>query len=196
MKKNFKSLVLGIALALISIVTVVSSVAYLFLQSNTSKDTFITEDTLVASFSITDEFAGETEGLAPRQNIQRDPKINIEGLEVAAYLFVEVVEADNTLTDGSSLITYTTTSNWVKLDDATAKHAGGTVYVYQVSADNFVIPIGSNLTGVTILEGGLIVADYKESQVDLTKTPKIDFYAYLCQSIGFDSVTEAFNTAF
>ena len=83
--------------------------------------------------STTETVTSQTYSLLPGLDIPKDPYITITGkTPIKAYLFVEIVDTLAETKDGTTYtpITYTVSSDWLKLNDVTGKN-GGTVYVYQ-----------------------------------------------------------------
>lgn len=157
--------------------------------------------------------AGNTYKVLPGIDLPKDPAINIVGKsDIASYLFIEVV--DN-LTEGI-YEDYELEAVWqpLKVEGVQVEgNNGGLIYYYAAKAGDKPTPD----TSATILcaeEGKTtdikvnILKDNKltvKADADLSNLPDgsegspydtLEFYAYLAQSAGFDTVDEAFTTCF
>lgn len=130
--------------------------------------------------------------LLPGLDIPKDPWITIEGkTPLKSYLFLEVVEtADVSVSQGSdtdSVITYSLTNNWLKLDNVSGKQ-GGTVYVYatggkakpldQTDAPKFEVNI---LEPLKDGEPETIRVSQKLVTEGTAETDVLEFHAYLVE---------------
>lgn len=124
------------------------------------------------------------ENIVPGVELPKDPFVTADiGEGVSAYLYVEVVD---TLNEG---LTYKMTADWTELTDVTGNN-GGKVYLYKNAA------ITADVNEVDILDGSKIDVANELNVTEGNGLGSLSFYAYLCQSAGFTSATEAYNTCF
>lgn len=127
----------------------------------------------------------------PGMEIAKDPvlKANIN-TNISAYVFVEIVDTTQ------NNISYEINADWVELVGVTGKN-GGKVYAYLdapvVGDDTY------EINSAIIKSDSVTVADTLtdvDAATDGTQLGQMKLYAYVCQSVGFTSATEAFNAAF
>ena len=105
------------------------------------------------SYSLTEDIATADKNgnfnaysLLPGVDIPKDPFVKIENKSpIEAYVFVEVVDTLAETKNGTTYtpITYTVSSDWLKLEGVTGKN-GGAVYVYKGN-DTKAKPITTNM---------------------------------------------------
>ena len=203
MKK--KTLTVAIALVLVVALAVGATYAYLKASTGTITNTFVAgklfdqdggiklqEKEVTAkedgTYEIKENAPWKDEGyqytVQPGVDLPKQPAVNVSGLDTQAYLFVGV---KGETTNGFTWSVDTT--KWSPLMN------GNT----QVVKDGYKIwVLTGNVQNGTyeILTGNKIVVNDKFNPSTLTADNNIEFQAYICQSAGFDSAYEAFNTCF
>lgn len=125
------------------------------------------------TLSQTEEVTTNTyDKILPGVDVSKDPFVRVKGLQVDAYLFIEVVDA---LGDGLTAVV--DDENWT--DTGLDGKNGGTVYVY---AENGGVLTG-DLDETNILAGDKIIVS---SDYNSETATKIYFYGYMIQAAGID----------
>lgn len=227
-KTNKKLVVVIVALALALVASFGGTLALLTAKTPGLVNTFVATAGLIqggtTNFTLTetgatgDQNSGYSQtyqGFIPGDKLQKDPKVNITtGVSASAYVFVEIVESNNTATiggvPGTKIITYTVnTTVWELVPELVGNH-GGAVYVYKASVGtglDHVLAKDAKITDAYILvgegdgdlENGFVkVTDFSDSEV--TTNPSISFYGYAMQSLAdgeaYENLKDAYETAF
>ena len=125
----------------------------------------------VYSLSQTEEVTENTYNkILPGVDVAKDPFVRVNGLQVDAYLFIEVIDE---LGDG--LTATVDDANWINTNLTGSK--GGTVYVYAKNGG----VITGKLAATNILKDNKITVS---GNYNSATTTKISFYGYMIQAAG------------
>lgn len=188
MQNMKKILVLALAALLLVAVSVAGTVAYLTAKTDPVTNTFTTAELgVVLSETKTSDDKWE-QPLLPGETYDKDPKVALTDGSVDAWVFVEIVETNNTLTSDNSQKKVTCnidTDNWVQVMDdndnavKTDKKDSVGIWMYKTSA------LTASASGVYFLEGGTngsVTVNPDVTSEDMKSLPTITFYAYALQS--------------
>lgn len=201
MKK--KTLAVALAFVLVIAMSVAGTFAYLTATTNAVTNTFTVASLTGEDGSLTLQeheaekkndgtyqlgtklvTSNEYANILPGVALPKDPFVSADiGEGVSAYLYIEVVD---TLNSG---LTYGITDDWTKLEGVTGKN-GGQIYVYATA------PITESVENINILTNNQIAVANELSVEEGNNLGSLTFYAYLCQSAGFESAAAAFNACF
>ncbi len=172
MKK--KVLIAICALALVVVVAIGGTVAWLTDKTAEVKNTFTYGD-----INITlEETTGAEYKIIPGNDIAKDPKVTVKSGSEACYLFVKVEEANwptqKTADNSTRKIDYAVAEGWTALED----HAG--VYYREVAA------VDSDTSYSVLANDKIIVSEeLNKAEVNALKnsgeTPTLTFTAYAVQ---------------
>jgi len=175
MKNMKKILVLALTALLLVAVSVAGTVAYLTDSTEQVQNTFTATN---LEINLAESVTPWQQKLLPGATYDKDPYVEVASGSESAWVFVEIVEANNTITEGKK-VTYTVdTTNWVKLEEE-GDHDGD-VYLYKASA----LAAGDKkylLTGGTNNLGQVKVNE-NVTEADMAALPTLTFYAYAVQS--------------
>lgn len=129
--------------------------------------------------------------LVPGNTYAKDPKVTVEADSEACWLFVHVVDANNTITGlTGSVVQYSVANGWT----AVTNHAG--YYYREVSATDAAAGVSYNvLTGSTANADGEVKINEnltKEMMKNIT-TPTITITAAAVQSSNVETLDEAWS---
>ncbi len=204
------------AMALIAVIAVAGTLAFLNANTDTVTNTFASaglidpgtdEDPNFKLVEHTAEQLEENNGnytlttaetkdgfnynnVLPGTTLAKDPKVTVKNLKQNAYLFIKVEDTLNTE------LKYTINSaNWTKVDDAKLDNAnlpaGTTIYVYkrgEVLNSKNGVDAAEIITNNEVKATGTYAADGAAGNLKFT--------AYLAQTAGFDDYTSAWNHVF
>lgn len=175
MKNVKKILVLALAALLLVAVGVGGTLAWLTDSTEKVENTFTATDLEIV---LAESDASWSKKLLPGAIYDKDPYVKVAENSESAWVFVEVVEANNALGTGKK-VTYTVdTENWEKVN-VTGEH-NGEVYLYKTSA----LAAGAQkyfLTGGTN-DHGQVEVNENVTEADMNTLPSLTFYAYAVQS--------------
>jgi len=128
----------------------------------------------------------------PGMVIAKDPRLTVNiNDNISAYIFIEILDTTN------NNLSYNVTSDWIELTGVIGNN-GGKVYTYKNSA--YIGVEGMEFYEIQILSDNKVKAANNLYDVDIQtegmQLGKLELYAYICQSVGFNSATDAFNTVF
>ena len=203
MKNMKKILVLALAALLLVAVSVAGTVAYLTATSNEVQNTFIAAELgVVLSETKTSDDKWE-QPLLPGATYNKDPMVKLTEKSADAWVFVEIIETNNTLAAGSGKkVNYTVNENWVQVkngDAAVKTETPGSVgiWMYKTKAlttsDSVYLLSGGTgeaKNGSVTVNTAVTTADMGENNL-----PSITFKAYALQSanlkIGTTDIDES-----
>lgn len=210
MKK--KTLTIAIALVLVVALAVGATYAYLTAQTEAVKNTFVVgalgnsnlklEEHVVSYDKATGKYtegtattsSGQSYIVQPGVNIPKDPTVTLSNLDAntGAYVFVGV--------KGTATTTFSWSvdeANWQSLmnGNTPVEKDGYKIYVLKagvVTDDGqwAVLKAGTDGTEITVSNNFALAKDQNADSLN------IDVIAFACQSAGFNSAYEAFNTCF
>lgn len=210
MKK--KTLTIAIALVLVVALAVGATYAYLTAQTEAVKNTFVVgalgdsnltlEEHVVSYDKATGKYtegtattsSGQSYIVQPGVNIPKDPTVTLSNLDAntGAYVFVGV--------KGTATTTFSWSvdeANWQSLmnGNTPVEKDGYKIYVLKagvVTDDGqwAVLKAGTDGTEITVSNNFALAEDQNADSLN------IDVIAFACQSAGFNSAYEAFNTCF
>lgn len=160
----------------------------------TDKTTTITNTFTVGNVDIDlTETTGATYKMVPGATLAKDPTVIVTGGSEACWLFVKVVETNNTFS-GGNFVTYTKGASWTQYSTSTDGNVTTTIYYIKVDA-------GSSGTvdavSYPVLDGNKVTINSAATADDLntanTNKPTLGFTAYAIQQSGFDTVGEAWT---
>lgn len=190
-----KKITLVVALALVLVVGVFGTLAYLTDSTREVKNTF--------TVGKVDIDLAESENLdfqlIPGNTLKKDPKVEVKANSEACYLFVKV-EASSNL---STFIQYAIDSSWTQgdgtnvptnvwyrtVDAATAK--AGVKYNVLTSSTEY--PDGYVTVKNTVTSTDMATLYKADGTVDQDKLPTLTFTAYACQSANVATVKDAWD---
>ena len=192
------------SMALVAVLAVAGTLAYLSKTSNEVKNTFVAANldvTLLLDETVVelkdDSVPGDYQFKTPKANnrttaqsyslvpgvdVPKDPIVTVEGLNQKAYLFIEVVDTTPTT------LTWTLDGRWTKLGSETGKNGGQIYYL------NSAVNPNTGKQTFNIIEGEVVEVD--SSYAKPTGEEALTYYAYLCQYSGFASASEAWSAVF
>lgn len=207
MKK--KTLTIAIALVLVVALAVGATYAYLTATTGEVENTFVAGGAVKQSdLKLYEHKANQNKDgtytldtktpttansytVMPGVDLPKDPTVEVAAANGPYYLFVKVTEGANF---NKNIFGYSIDDTaWKQLKDADDKDVAG-VYVYTIDKTNAAILTGA-VTANVLKDKVVKVADADSitlAEADCTLT----FQAYACQSAGFNSAYEAFNTCF
>ena len=207
MKK--KTLTIAIALVLVVALAVGATYAYLTATTGEVENTFVAGGAVKQSdLKLYEHKANQNKDgtytldtktpttansytVMPGVDLPKDPTVEVAAANGPYYLFVKVTEGANF---NKNIFGYSIDdTTWKQLKDADDKDVAG-VYVYTIDKTNAAILTGA-VTANVLKDKVVKVADADSitlAEADCTLT----FQAYACQSAGFNSAYEAFNTCF
>lgn len=196
--KTKKLLVLVAAMALLLCVAVGGTLAWLTAESTEVKNTF-TATSLSVELEETKPTGKDKweQPLLPGATYDKDPSVKLGTESANAWVFVEIVEENNTLSAGSgNKVTYTISSDWVQVKNGdtavTNKPNSVGIWMYKKGA------LTKSSTAVPLLTGGTdsngsVTVNPAVTSADMASTPSITFCAYALQSenltIGDTAIT-------
>ena len=192
MKNVKKILVLALAALLLVAVSVAGTVAYLTATSNEVQNTFTAAELgVVLSETKTSDDKWE-QPLLPGATYNKDPMVKLTEKSADAWVFVEIIETNNTLAAGSGkkVNCNIDTENWVQvLDDNDAPvttNAEDSVGIWMYKKNALT---ASDTTGVYFLKEGTdqhgsVTVNTAVTTADMGENnlPSITFKAYALQS--------------
>ena len=215
MKK--KTLTIAIALVLVVALAVGATYAYLTAQTEAVKNTFVVgalgnsnlklEEHVVSYDKATGKY---TEGIAttssgqsyivqPGVNIPKDPTVTLSNLDVntGAYVFVGV-KGDATETFAWSV----DNAVWTPVMKDGTQVMKGEYKIYTLQTGVVTATAANNSTSWKVLKAGTdgteitVSNNFALAEDQNADSLNIDVIAFACQSAGFNSAYEAFNTCF
>lgn len=202
------------AMALIAVIAVAGTLAYLNKATGTVTNTFASAGLIDptdpdgnknfklfeheatqgdnGSYTLT---ATETEtgfeygNVLPGTTLAKDPTVTVKNLKQNAYLFVKVENALN------AKLTYDMSSDWTEVADAKLNNealpAGTKIYVYKAGE---ALNAENSVAAAKIIDGDVInvAGDYAADG----DAGNLKFTAYLAQTAGFENYTAAWNATF
>ena len=141
------------------------------------------------------ETTGTTYKMVPGAEINKDPKVTVVGGSEACWLFVKIVETNNTFNTDQKFISYTKGSAWTLHSTSTVDGVTTSIYYIKVDAN----PSTGTVDAVNypVLDGNMVTVNSAATATDLaaaeTNKPTLAFTAYAIQQSGFDNVTDAWN---
>lgn len=209
MKK--KTLTIAIALVLVVALAVGATYAYLTAQTDEVKNTFVVGALGNSNLALKEhavtynqkngtytegdwQATGQTYIVQPGVNIPKDPTVMLSNLDAntGAYVFVGV--------KGTATTTFSWSvdeANWQSLmnGNTPVEKDGYKIYVLKagvVTDDGqwAVLKAGTDGTEITVSNNFALAEDQNADSLN------IDVIAFACQSAGFNSAYEAFNTCF
>ena len=197
--KTFKkAIALILAMALVSVASVMGTLAVLKAQTEGLTNTFVATKSLMddnSKFKITEtaqdghtvvtDGEGTTFSITPLATIEKDPKVTTGTFLTDGVVFVEVLVQNNSAMIGgeaTALISFSVDSSvWVDTGEKGVN--GGNLYVYKAGEDDYVVDKDAALADVEIIAGNTVtVTDYTDED-NVTAQPTVIFYAYAIQSL-------------
>lgn len=180
-----KKILMALALVGCAVLLVAGSIAgtlaYLTAQTDPITNTFTVGDIEITLSETTTSYK-----IVPGTDISKDPKVTVLANSEACYLFVKIVETNNTFGGGNKFVTYTIADGWTELA------AGTGVYYRAVDATNAD-------TAYAVLKDNKVVSNSAAGSADLenaeTNAPTLTFTAYAIQQAGFTNVNAAWTAS-
>lgn len=207
------------AMALIAVIAVAGTLAYLQKSTETIENTFASAGLIdpdqpgeepnfkLVENEVTNDRNGgftlndteTTTGVAynnilPGTTLPKNPNVTVKSLKQNAYLFIKV---EDNLTEGLSWLIDST--NWIKVEGAKLDNkdlpTGTTIYVYtNGTADAAELTSGTTVNAAAIIKDNQVKVD--ASYVTKGNDGALKFTAYLAQTAGFADSKEAWNSVF
>ena len=200
-----KKILLGVlALALVAVVSVVGTLAYLQDQSGPVTNTFVVgkvdidlleKDYVPEDNALTgDLISGHTNAdykLVPGRVSPKDPTVKVLTGSEDCWVFVAVKEVNNTLGEGK-VVQWSAAADWTKLSS--------TIEIDGVACDVYAYSTAQSASAeLPFLAGGTDgqITINSELTDDLTgNEPQLVFYAYGVQAEGFSTAAAAWEATF
>lgn len=182
---SVKALVLLLAVVLLVGGVVGGTVAYLMAKTPAVTNTFVAGD--IGSLTLT-ETTGDSYMVIPGVDIEKDPVVEFEGNNVAAYVFLQIGADGWTVSASGTGYTYSIADkmSWT-LEGWTQLEAG--VYYKEVAA-------GANAQSWPVITGNTITVSSEITKDDIADyTKALTFTAYAIQKDSFESVAKAWAQA-
>lgn len=215
MKK--KTLTIAIALVLVVALAVGATYAYLTAQTEAVKNTFVVgalgnsnlklEEHVVSYDKATGKYtegtattsSGQSYIVQPGVNIPKDPTVKLSNLDVntGAYVFVGV-KGDATETFAWSV----DNAVWTPVMKDGTQVMKGEYKIYTLQTGVVTATAANNSTSWKVLKAGTdgteitVSNNFALAKDQNADSLNIDVIAFACQSAGFNSAYEAFNTCF
>ena len=158
---------------------------------NTITDKTVSDSdvTLISTSTLTNDYTM----VVPGTTVPKDPTVSVNIYDgISAYIYIKVTD------DTSDYITYSISSDWLKIDSLSSD--GESIYIYVGSAadEDYIVTGDSTyeLQSVSILVGDefYVSEELEEGDVDLGD---LTFELYVCQASGFDKdYVTAYTTCF
>lgn len=165
--------------------------AWLVDTTNTIENTFTVGNVDIELAETTTEGGSATANsykMVPGKTIPKDPKVTVVANSEACWLFVKVVENNNTFPTDQKFVTYTVDGGWTPLNGQSG------VYYRSVDADDAAAGVTySVLSGDQVVINPAATADVLENAE--THNPTLKFTAYAVQSEGVTSAAAAWSVA-
>lgn len=171
-RRNRRILMTVCLLALVMVVSVGATIAWLTDTTGPVTNTFTVGDINITLAETTTDYK-----MVPGKTIAKDPKVTVEGGSEACWLFVKVEKSANL----DSFISYTIANGWTALTGVDGVYyrevpASTTAQVFDVLTSNQVT-VKDDVTK-TMMDG---------LKVSGATQPTLTFTAYACQKDGFES---------
>ena len=161
-------------------------------SNNTIADeigTTISDVDIISTSTLTNDY----NMVVPGTTVPKDPTVSVNIYDgISAYIYIKVTD------DTSDYITYSISSDWLKIDSLSSD--GESIYIYVGSAadEDYIVTGDSTyeLQSVSILVGDefYVSEELEEGGVDLGD---LTFELYVCQASGFDGdYVAAYTTCF
>ena len=190
-----KGFLFVLCMVLVSVVSIVGTMAVLTKKSNSVVNTFVATQSLTAGLTLTETGATGSEGtlnktfsgIVPGHTVtDKDPTFTVNKVNAQAYLFVEIVETGNKLKNSSDpFYSYNIASGWTLLE-STAGKQGGKVWYRTLEISD-----ATNATYQVLLDNTVTFADYTEGNAPDNATMSI--YGYMVQTSGYNDAKTAFT---
>ena len=178
-KKILMALALiGCAIVLVA-GTIAGTVAYLTAETQVITNTFAVGDIEITLNETTANYK-----IVPGTEIAKDPKATVLANSEACYLFVKIVEGNNTFDTDKKFVTYEIADGWTALT--------GVPGVYYRAVDATTAD-----TAFAVLKDNKVVCNTAADSDDLdaaeTNKPTLAFTAYAIQQAGFTNAADAWT---
>ena len=162
----------------------------------TDKTATVTNTFTVGNIKIElTETTGATYKMVPGAEISKDPKVTVVGGSEACWLFVKIVETNNTFNTNQKFVSYTPGAGWNL--HSTSTDAGVTTSIYYIKVDANNTDGTVDAVSYPVLLNNKVLVNSAATAGDLntanTKQPTLSFTAYAIQQSGFDTVGEAWT---
>ena len=141
------------------------------------------------------ETTGTTYKMVPGAEISKDPTVSVATGSEACWLFVKIVETNNTFGGDKKFVSYTKGSAWTLHSTSTVDGVTTSIYYIKVDAN----PSTGTVDAVNypVLDGNKVTVNSAATATDLaaaeTNKPTLAFTAYAIQQSGFNNVADAWN---
>lgn len=141
------------------------------------------------------ETTGTTYKMVPGAEISKNPTVSVAEGSEACWLFVKVVETNNTFgDDDKKFVTYTKGADWTLYTTSDVDGVTTSIYYIEVNAN-----ASGTVDAVSypVLDGNKVTVNSAATATDLaaaeTNKPTLAFTAYAIQQSGFDTVADAWD---
>lgn len=173
-RRNRRILMTVCLLALVMVVSVGGTIAWLTAQTAPVVNTFTVGN---IDIDLT-ETTGESYKMVPGNDISKDPKVTVEAGSEACWLFVKIEKANNP----DNFITYTIADGWTALADVTG------VYYREVPATTVNTDFAVLKDNKVTVKDTVTKGDMDALKPTSVPKPTLTFTAYACQK---DNVADA-----
>lgn len=177
-------LVMAACLALVAVVSIGGTIAWLTATTAPVTNTFTVGDINITLAETTTDYK-----MVPGNTINKDPKVTVKANSEACWLFVKVEESSNL----GSFIGYTIADDWVQLKDKNNTDVKGVYYreVSAVTADTAFSVLKDDR--VTVKDD--VTKAMMNSLTDTTR-PTLTFTAYAVQKDNVTTAADAWEKLF
>ena len=187
-----KKITLAVICAVLSCVCLIGTTfAWLTDKTGTVTNTFTVGN---VDIDLT-ETTGATYKMVPGATLAKDPTVIVTGGSEACWLFVKVVETNNTFNTDQKFVSYTKGSAWTLHSTSTVDGVTTSIYYIKVDANNADGTV--NAVSYPVLDGNVVTINSAATAADLnaanTNKPTLAFTAYAIQQSGFNTVEAAWN---
>ena len=128
--------------------------------------------------------------LIPGREAQKDPFVKVLTGSEDCFIYIEVVEENNTLEEGKEgkIVQWEAAQGWTLLTGKTGKNDGA-VYYYNTKQ-------AAGATVKFLANDKVTINPNFEKLADETKAPVLKFYAYAVQAEGMSDAADAWNKGF
>lgn len=162
----------------------------------TDKTATVTNTFTVGNIKISlEETTGTTYKMVPGAEISKDPKVTVVGGSEACWLFVKIVETNNTFNTDQKFVSYTPGAGWTLHSTSTVDGVTTSIYYIKVDANNADGTV--NAVSYPVLLNNKVLVNSAATADNLndanTNKPTLSFTAYAIQQSGFNNVGDAWN---
>ena len=184
-----KTIITIVSVVLLCACLVGTTFAWLVDKTETITNTFTFGNiaiTLTETEGVGTEF-NKSFKIVPGATINKDPKVAVTAGSEACWLFVQIIESNNTFgNNGEKFVKYEVSNDWTGL--------GNGIYYIKVDVSNSDINAEYYILkdNVVTVNSNATAKDFKDAGNNF---PSITFVAYAVQVVGFENAADAWTQA-